>query len=264
MRYFLEISYLGTNYHGWQIQPNSITIQGVLEDCISKLLKLKIKLVGAGRTDTGVHANQMFAHFDIDDKINDTDQMIYKLNSFLPHEIVVKKIFQVNNKAHARFDAVCRSYEYFISTEKNPFELNKSYYLKNKQQEFASKLNNIKDNVPKLIDLINNQNLNEYIKIVVKFSFEANKYFNDQEPWKKKDNPLRLNTIVYSTLEIVRKVSFLLYPIIPQSSLKALKIFNLTEKDIDFASIGDNTFLKQGNSINKINILFNKIEKKND
>ena len=70
MRYFLEISYLGTNYHGWQIQPNSITIQGVLEDCVSKLLKLKIKLVGAGRTDTGVHANQMFAHFDIDDKIN--------------------------------------------------------------------------------------------------------------------------------------------------------------------------------------------------
>ena len=132
MRYFLEISYLGTNYHGWQIQPNSITIQGVLEDCISKLLKLKIKLVGAGRTDTGVHANQMFAHFDIDDKINNIDQMIHKLNSFLPHEIVVKKIFQVNNKAHARFDAVCRSYEYFISTEKNPFELNKSYYLKNK------------------------------------------------------------------------------------------------------------------------------------
>ena len=74
----------------------------------------------------------MFAHFDIDDKINDTDQMIYKLNSFLPHEIVVKKIFQVNNKAHARFDAVWRTYEYFISTEKNPFELNKSYYLKNK------------------------------------------------------------------------------------------------------------------------------------
>ena len=73
-----------------------------------------------------------------------------------------------------------------------------------------------------------------------------------------------MNTIVYSTLEVVRKVSFLLYPIIPKSSLKALKIFNLTEKDIDFTSIGDNTFLKQGNSINKINILFNKIEKKND
>ena len=132
MRYFLEISYLGTNYHGWQIQPSSITIQGVLEDCISKLLKLEIKLVGAGRTDSGVHATQMFAHFDIDNIINDPEQMTYKLNSFLPDEIVVKKIFQVKDKAHARFDAVSRSYEYFISAEKNPFELNKYYYLKNK------------------------------------------------------------------------------------------------------------------------------------
>ena len=120
MRYFLEISYLGTNYHGWQIQPSSITIQGVLEDCISKLLKLEIKLVGAGRTDSGVHATQMFAHFDIDNIINDPQQMTYKLNSFLPDEIVVKKIFQVKDKAHARFDAVSRSYEYFISAEKNP------------------------------------------------------------------------------------------------------------------------------------------------
>ena len=81
MRYFLEISYLGTNYHGWQIQPNSITIQGVLEDCMSKLLKLKIKLVGAGRTDTGVHANQMFAHFDMDHDF-DTHNIVVYLNQF--------------------------------------------------------------------------------------------------------------------------------------------------------------------------------------
>ena len=125
-------------------------------------------------------------------------------------------------------------------------------------------LNKYKENLSKIRLEIDNQNINFYIDYIINSLFEANKYFNDQEPWKKKDNPLRLNTIVYSTLEIVRKVSFLLYPIIPQSSLKALKIFNLTEKDIDFASIGDNTFLKQGNSINKINILFNKIEKKND
>jgi len=125
-------------------------------------------------------------------------------------------------------------------------------------------LNKYKKNLSKIRLEIDNQNINFYIDYIINSLFEANKYFNDQEPWKKKDNPLRLNTIVYSTLEIVRKVSFLLYPIIPQSSLKALKIFNLTEKDIDFASIGDNTFLKQGNSINKINILFNKIEKKND
>ncbi len=125
-------------------------------------------------------------------------------------------------------------------------------------------LNRYKENLSKIRFEIDNQNINFYIDYIINSLFEANKYFNDQEPWKKKDNPLRLNTIVYSTLEIVRKVSFLLYPIIPQSSLKALKIFNLTENDIDFASIGDNTFLKQGNSINKINILFNKIEKKND
>ena len=125
-------------------------------------------------------------------------------------------------------------------------------------------LNKYKENLSKIRLEIDNQNINFYIDYIINSLFEANKYFNDQEPWKKKDNLLRLNTIVYSTLEIVRKVSFLLYPIIPQSSLKALKIFNLTEKDIDFTSIGDNTFLKQGNSINKINILFNKIEKKND
>ena len=125
-------------------------------------------------------------------------------------------------------------------------------------------LNKYKENLSKIRLEIDNQNINFYIDYIINSLFEANKYFNDQEPWKKKDNPLRLNTIVYTTLEIVRKVSFLLYPIIPQSSLKALKIFNLTEKDIDFASIGDNTFLKEGNPINKINILFNKIEKKND
>ena len=125
-------------------------------------------------------------------------------------------------------------------------------------------LNKYKENLSKIRLEIDNQNINFYIDYIINSLFEANKYFNDQEPWKKKNNPLRLNTIVYSTLEIVRKGKFLLYPIIPQSSLKALKIFNLTEKDIDFTSIGDNTFLKQGNSINKINILFNKIEKKND
>ncbi len=134
----------------------------------------------------------------------------------------------------------------------------------NFEKEDLDILNKYKENLSKIRLEIDNQNINFYIDYIINSLFEANKYFNDQEPWKKKDNPLRLNTIVYSTLEIVRKVSFLLYPIIPQSSLKALKIFNLNEKDIDFASIGDNTFLKQGNSINKINILFNKIEKKND
>ena len=94
--------------------------------------------------------------------------------------------------------------------------------------------------------------------------FEANKYFNDQEPWKKKDDLVRLNTIIYTTLEIVRKISFLLYPIIPESSLKALKIFDIKENQINLSSIENHNFLNKGNDINKIDILFNKIEKDND
>ena len=123
--------------------------------------------------------------------------------------------------------------------------------------EYSKNLNNLRSE-------IDNQNINFYIDYIVNRLFEANKYFNDQEPWKKKDDKIRLNTIVYTTLEIVRKVTFLLYPIIPQSSLKALKIFNLEEKDVIFQSIGNNEFLKKGSAINKIDILFNKIEKEND
>ncbi len=125
-------------------------------------------------------------------------------------------------------------------------------------------LDEYNQNLDKLRSEIDNQNINYYINYIVNRLFEANKYFNDQEPWKKKDDKIRLNTIVYTTLEIVRKVTFLLYPIIPQSSLKALKIFNLEEKDVIFQSIGNNEFLKKGSAINKIDILFNKIEKEND
>ena len=125
-------------------------------------------------------------------------------------------------------------------------------------------LDKYSQNLDKLRSEIDNQNINYYIDYIVNRLFEANKYFNDQEPWKKKDDKIRLNTIVYTTLEIVRKVTFLLYPIIPQSSLKALKIFNLEEKDVIFQSIGNNEFLKKGSAINKIDILFNKIEKEND
>ena len=125
-------------------------------------------------------------------------------------------------------------------------------------------LDEYSQNLDKLRSEIDNQNINYYIDYIVSRLFEANKYFNDQEPWKKKDDKIRLNTIVYTTLEIVRKVTFLLYPIIPQSSLKALKIFNLEEKDVIFETIGNNEFLKKGSAINKIDILFNKIEKEND
>ena len=105
-RYFIEISYDGKEYHGWQIQPNSITIQQVLTDCLSKLLKFNINLVGAGRTDTGVHAKQMFAHFDLNFNINDGLGFLHKINSFLPHDISVKSLKKVKNETHARFDAL--------------------------------------------------------------------------------------------------------------------------------------------------------------
>ena len=123
--------------------------------------------------------------------------------------------------------------------------------------DYSKNLENIKDK-------IDNQDINYYIEFIVNSLFKANKYFNDQEPWKKKKDLSRLNTIVYTALEIIRKITFLLYPIIPDSSLKALTIFSLTEKDINLDSVKNNDFLKKGNSINKIDILFNKIEKKDD
>ena len=125
-------------------------------------------------------------------------------------------------------------------------------------------LNKYKNNLRKIREKIDNQDINFYIEYIVNSLFEANKYFNDQEPWKKKDDIIRLNTIVYTTLEIVRKISFLLFPIIPQSSLKALKIFDLCEEDIILSTIENNEFLSKGNKINKIDILFKKIEKNND
>ena len=125
-------------------------------------------------------------------------------------------------------------------------------------------LNKYKDNLTNIRKKIDNQDINFYIEYIVNSLFEANKYFNDQEPWKKKDDLTRLNTIVYTTLEIVRKISFLLFPIIPQSSLKALRIFDLSENDIKLSTIENNEFLIKGNKINKIDILFKKIEKNND
>ncbi len=125
-------------------------------------------------------------------------------------------------------------------------------------------LNKFNNNLSKIKTEIDNQNINFYINFIVNSLFEANKYFNDQEPWKKKDDQKRLNTIVYTSLEMIRKISILLYPIIPNSIEKALKIFNLKSSDIIFDSIGKNDFLKEGADISKIDILFKKIEKQND
>ena len=133
--------------------------------------------------------------------------------------------------------------------------------IKNFIEEDLLMLNKFSDNMSLIRKEIDNQNINYYINFIINALFEANKYFNDQEPWKKKDDQQRLATIVYTSLEMIRKITFMLYPIIPESAIKALNIFGLKEEDIDFNSIGENNFLKSGEIINKIDILFKKIEK---
>jgi len=136
--------------------------------------------------------------------------------------------------------------------------------IKNFNNDDLIMLNRFTENLEKIRQEIDKQNINFYINFIVNALFEANKYFNDQEPWKKKDDIERLNTIVYSSLEMIRKISFMLYPIIPDSIDKVLKIFNLNSSDINFESIASHNNLKAGSDINKIDILFKKIEKKND
>jgi tRNA pseudouridine38-40 synthase len=127
MRYFIQFSYSGKNYFGYQIQPNQISIQEVLEKALSTILREEIKIIGAGRTDTGVHAKQIFAHFDTEKIIG--ENLVYQLNSFLPEDIAVQKTFKVKSDFHARFDATFRTYEYFISLEKNPFTQDSSWQI---------------------------------------------------------------------------------------------------------------------------------------
>ena len=125
-------------------------------------------------------------------------------------------------------------------------------------------LNRYTENIDKIRSEMDNQNINFYIDFIINSLFEANKYFNDQEPWKKKNDLERLNTNVYTSLELIRKISILLFPIIPNSSLKVLGIFNISEEDIKLLTVKNHEYLKKGNKINKINILFKKIEKIND
>ena len=120
MRYFVTLSYDGTRFHGWQVQPNGITVQGELQRALSLLLRADVQLTGAGRTDAGVHASMMVAHFDSDSDI-DGRQMAYKLNKLLPQDMAVQQIERVPDTLHARFSALSRSYHYFIHTHKNPF-----------------------------------------------------------------------------------------------------------------------------------------------
>ena len=128
MRFFIQLSYNGTNYHGWQIQPNATSVQETLTKALRVVLSDKnLTIMGAGRTDTGVHASQMFAHFDYENPI-DSKTMVHKLNSFLPKDIAVSDIILVNENAHARFEAKQRTYEYKINTSKNVFLDELSWY----------------------------------------------------------------------------------------------------------------------------------------
>ncbi len=121
MRYFIELAFHGQAYHGWQIQDNASSVQATIEDKLAVLLKSPTSITGCGRTDTGVHASQYFAHFDIDFEI-ETSQISYQLNALLPADIVIQRIILVTPTLHARFDAIARTYNYIIATKPTPFE----------------------------------------------------------------------------------------------------------------------------------------------
>lgn len=129
MRYFIDLAYDGTAYHGWQVQPNGITVQETLQTALGMLLhSTKKDITGAGRTDAGVHARLMTAHFDTDAPI-DTQQLAYKLNKLLPRDISIYRIYAVDETMHARFSAISRTYHYYVHTRKDAFLQNHSCYL---------------------------------------------------------------------------------------------------------------------------------------
>jgi tRNA pseudouridine38-40 synthase len=129
-RYFTRLCYKGTKYHGWQIQPNSSTVQGILNQDLSLILNEKIELTGAGRTDTGVHAKVFYAHFDssVDDLHTDTN-LVFRINGKLPKDIAIQEILKVKPDAHARFDAISRTYEYHITRVKDPFLTDFAHFI---------------------------------------------------------------------------------------------------------------------------------------
>ena len=128
MRYFITLSFDGTAYHGWQIQPHSVSVQEELQKALSTLLRMPVEVVGAGRTDTGVHARKMLSHFDINAEL-DCQQLVYKLNKLLPRDIAVQHVEQVSDDMHARFSAKSRTYHYYVHLGKNPFLRSYSWQL---------------------------------------------------------------------------------------------------------------------------------------
>ncbi len=130
-RYFIEIAFDGSAYHGWQVQPNASTVQELLDRALCVLLRQPIATVGCGRTDAGVHARQLYAHFDVvDGSLPDTDKFVYQVNALLPHDIAAKRLIAVAPDAHARFDATQRAYEYHIHLGKDPFLHGRSWLMR--------------------------------------------------------------------------------------------------------------------------------------
>ncbi|MCR4995098.1 MAG: tRNA pseudouridine(38-40) synthase TruA [Bacteroidales bacterium] len=141
MRYFIELSYDGTAYHGWQVQPNGSSVQETLQKALSMLLRTEIAVTGAGRTDAGVHAAMMVAHYDFDGPLpvppardgkvvqSDTDYLVYRLNGVLPYDIAIHGIYPVADEMHARFSAISRTYYYYVHTRKSPFLRDRSWRL---------------------------------------------------------------------------------------------------------------------------------------
>ena len=161
----------------------------------------------------------------------------------------------INSDLANNFGNLCQRVLSFA--EKNCSSLIPDHKYNDEDLEILKPLNNL----DKIRSFIDNQDINQYMSFIVDRLFSANKYFNDQEPWKKKDDRLRLNTIVYTALELIRKITILLYPVMPETSVKVLNVFNETENSIDFTSIDNNEILKKDLKINKLDILFKKIEK---
>ncbi len=128
-RYFLEVAYQGTYYHGWQVQQNTITVQGVIQECLAKILQREVKIVGSSRTDSGVHAKQQFAHIDLETTV-DIDRLHYQLNAVLPPDVAITSMQPVKLGTHARFSALARTYVYTIVQAKDPFQQQVSYWLR--------------------------------------------------------------------------------------------------------------------------------------
>jgi len=127
-RYFAQLRFKGTAYHGWQVQPNALSVQETVEKALSTILREEISVVGAGRTDTGVHASFYVLHFDVSEEIRDAQKLVIRLNGFLPPDIAIQQLRPVPENVHARFSAVSRTYHYYITTEKNSFQTETAFY----------------------------------------------------------------------------------------------------------------------------------------